>query len=106
MDGTAVFIIFWFAMAAIVGVAANSRDRNGVYWTLLAILLSPLIAGVLVLALGSPGPNANTHKKCPACAEWCANEAHVCKHCGNSFDKPYEFKAAPGSPPSTGEFRG
>jgi hypothetical protein len=45
------FIFFWIGFAVIVGVAANTRGRAGFGWFLLAILLSPLIAGLLVLAL-------------------------------------------------------
>lgn len=26
--------------------------------------------------------SADTHKKCPDCAEWIRKEARVCKHCG------------------------
>ena len=44
-------VFFWIAFAIIVGVAANTRGRNGVGWFILAIVISPLIAGLLVLAL-------------------------------------------------------
>jgi hypothetical protein len=37
--------------AVIVGIAANRRGRNGPGWFLLAVIISPLIAGILVLAL-------------------------------------------------------
>jgi hypothetical protein len=42
---------FWIAFAIIVGVAANTRGRNGGGWFILAVLISPLLAGLLVLAL-------------------------------------------------------
>ena len=41
----------WLMFTIIVGVAANTRGRSGVGWFLLAALISPLIAGLLVLAL-------------------------------------------------------
>jgi hypothetical protein len=44
-------ILFWLAFAVIVGVAANTRGRNGGGWFILAVLISPLLAGLLVLAL-------------------------------------------------------
>jgi hypothetical protein len=44
-------LIFWLAFAIIVGVAANTRGRSGGGWFILAILISPLLAGLLVLAL-------------------------------------------------------
>ncbi len=45
------FLVIWLVLAVIVGVAANTRGRNPVGWTLLAAVISPLIAGLLVLAL-------------------------------------------------------
>jgi hypothetical protein len=44
-------IFFWAAGAIIVGVAANTRGRSGGGWFLLACVISPLLAGLLVLAL-------------------------------------------------------
>jgi MFS family permease len=47
-----VGIVFaWVALAIIVGVAANTRGRNAFGWTLLALGISPLLAGLLVIAL-------------------------------------------------------
>jgi hypothetical protein len=45
------FLVIWLVLAVIVGVAANTGGRNPVGWTLLAAVISPLIAGLLVLAL-------------------------------------------------------
>jgi hypothetical protein len=44
-------IFFWVAFSIVVGVAANSRGRNGGGWFFLALLISPIISGLLVLAL-------------------------------------------------------
>ena len=41
----------WMALAVIVGVAASKRGRVGFGWFLLTLVISPLIAGPLVLAL-------------------------------------------------------
>lgn len=49
MIETSLFL--WLALSAIVGVAANTRGRAGLGWFVLAILISPLLAGLLVLAL-------------------------------------------------------
>jgi hypothetical protein len=46
-----VIIFGWLFLAIIVGVAANTRGRNPVAWTFLAIVFSPLMIGLLVLAL-------------------------------------------------------
>jgi hypothetical protein len=47
-----VFIaFFWIFACVIVGVAANTRGRFGLGWFLLACIISPLLAGLLVLAM-------------------------------------------------------
>lgn len=81
----AIFVLIWIAFSIMVGVAADSRGREWAPWALLSLLTSPLLGFILLLAVGAPKPNARTHKKCAACAEWCANEAKVCKHCGHAF---------------------
>jgi hypothetical protein len=50
------FILFWIGFAVVVGVAANNRGRNGVGWGLLALIISPILAGLLLLALPRPAP--------------------------------------------------
>jgi hypothetical protein len=45
-----MFIFFWIGFSVIVAVAANTRGRSAVGWFILAILISPLLAGLLVLA--------------------------------------------------------
>jgi hypothetical protein len=45
-----IFII-WLVLAFLVGIAASSRGRSGAGWFLLAVIISPLIAILFVLAL-------------------------------------------------------
>jgi hypothetical protein len=68
-------------LAIVVGIAASVRGRNGVGWFFLAVVITPLIAGLLVLVL----PDANYSRKCPFCAELVRREAVVCKHCGRDL---------------------
>ncbi|MGF6309943.1 phosphotransferase system glucose/maltose/N-acetylglucosamine-specific IIC component [Bradyrhizobium sp. i1.8.4] len=42
---------FWFALSIVVGVAANARGRDGFGWFVLAIVLTPVIALLLVLVM-------------------------------------------------------
>ena len=44
-------VLAWIVLSVIVGVAANTRGRGGAGWAVLALIVSPLIAGLLVLAL-------------------------------------------------------
>ena len=48
----AEIILVWLVFSVIVGVAANTRGRNGARWFFISMLISPLIAGLFVLALG------------------------------------------------------
>jgi hypothetical protein len=55
-------IFIWLtliALSIVVGVAANTRGRSGGGWFLLSMLISPLIAGLLVLALPSRRPGSS-----------------------------------------------
>src|SRR3990172_7856940 len=71
-------VILWIGLAIVVGVAANTRGRIGLGWFGLAILLSPLLAGLLMLALPPlrrpvnitvPPDPPDERKPCPFCAE-------------------------------------
>lgn len=46
-----MIFLFWIGFAIIVGVAANNRGRNGIGWCLLAVVISPLLAGLLLFAM-------------------------------------------------------
>lgn len=44
-------IIGWLLLSAVVSIAASSRGRNGVFWFVIAVVTSPLIAFLFVFAL-------------------------------------------------------
>ena len=48
-----VFVVGWVFFSAIVAIAAKARGRTGVGWFLLSIIISPLFALILVMALPS-----------------------------------------------------
>jgi len=53
------FVVFYLGLSVIVGVVAqHRRNRCGVSWFLLSLLISPLLAGLLVLAMQSRTPRA------------------------------------------------
>lgn len=45
------FLLIWLALAAVVGCAAKSRGHSGTAWFLLAVIISPVVGGLLVIAL-------------------------------------------------------
>lgn len=75
----------WVIWAIVVSIIASSRGRRGFTWFLIAILISPLLATILVLALGRPGPDYKAHKRCPDCRELILMDAVKCKHCGTAL---------------------
>lgn len=79
-------VVGWILAAVVVGLIAGSRGRSGFGWFVLAVMISPLLAGILVLALGraatNEGPTPETHVKCPDCRELVLRDARKCKHCG------------------------
>ena len=78
--------LLWVGFAVVVAVFAARQGRSGFGWFVLAVLISPLLAGLLCLALGSKhapvGPTPETHVKCPDCRELVLCDARRCKHCG------------------------
>ncbi|WP_315759339.1 hypothetical protein [Bradyrhizobium sp. SZCCHNRI2007] len=46
-------LLLWLFFAFVVGIAANNRGRSGLGWFLIACVISPLLAIVLVLALSN-----------------------------------------------------
>jgi hypothetical protein len=43
-------LFIWLGLAVVIGVAAGARGRSGFGWFLLAVLISPLLAGLLLIA--------------------------------------------------------
>lgn len=82
--------LFWLGASVVVGIIASSRGRSGFGWFILSLLISPLLAVILVLALGASksaaaapdSPSPLTHVRCPDCKELVRADAVKCKHCG------------------------
>lgn len=79
-------LIVWVLLSVAVGVWAGNRGRSGFGWFVLAVLVSPLIAGVFLAvtqnhATTREAVNPETHGQCPACSEPVILTATVCKHC-------------------------
>jgi hypothetical protein len=52
---------FYFGFACVCAVLANTRGRNGAGWLVLALLISPILAGAFLLAL----PKLNAEPRPP-----------------------------------------
>ena len=99
-------MFFWFFFSVLVAVLAHKRGRFAFGWGIISVMLSPLIGGVIVMAL----PNAKknivkdglgnqiteaTHKRCTACKEFIRRDALKCRHCGEMFVEPASNMARP-----------
>lgn len=86
-----VILISWLIFAVVVGVAANARGRSGFGWFLIALLISPLIALILVLVMKKVEPQVarpavpTDERPCPFCAETIKKAAIKCRHCGSDI---------------------
>lgn len=82
--------VFWLVGAVVVALIAAARGRSTFGWFALALVFTPLLMGVLVLALGGALPPAGvptpqTHVRCPDCRELVQRDARKCRHCGTAL---------------------
>lgn len=80
----------WLLFSVLVGVMATNRGRSGFGWFCLAVVISPLFAGLLVLVLKSHATEAAVQtgemRICPQCAEAIRREAIKCRYCGSQLE--------------------
>lgn len=50
-----IILLIWLPLSVAVGLLANRYNRNGLAWFLFALLISPLLGFVFVLACGPLG---------------------------------------------------
>jgi len=72
------WLFIWLFFALLVGLLASSKGRSFLGWLLLAIIISPLLAGLLVLVIGHA-------RRCPFCRGGVPRDALVCRHCGRNL---------------------
>lgn len=79
-----VAAIAYLFVAGVVAAAASERGRSALLWFCLAVLITPVIGLLALIAFpnldGEPTPA--THVRCPDCQEFVLKKAHRCKHCG------------------------
>lgn len=79
-------ILVWVALSIAVGFLAAGRGRNAVGWTILACLISPVVAGIFLRAIDDRSARAGqpvlvAHIDCPGCGKRILRDARVCRHC-------------------------
>jgi hypothetical protein len=73
------FIIVWLGLAIATGFAASYRGRSPAGWFFLAMVISPLLALILLIAF--PPRRARPSKQCKFCQSEIDRDATVCPHC-------------------------
>lgn len=68
--------ILWIGFSVIPAAIASKRGRSGVGWFFLGLLISPLLATILVLAVKDL-----SKKLCDACGQQIPIPAQVCPYC-------------------------
>jgi len=76
--------ILWILLIILVTIWASKWERSGGIYFVVALVLSPLVAGLILLIEGRGG------KKCPKCKENIRSDAEVCKHCGFEYNEETE----------------
>jgi hypothetical protein len=90
-----MLVLGWFVLSIVVMILADRRGRMSVIWFFLSLVISPLLAGLLVLAL----PNLTEERAaaerapCPMCAEPIQRTANLCPHCRSTL--PPRWDRAP-----------
>ena len=47
--------VFWLIFCVVVGVIASARNRSGIGWFFVSVLISPVLGLILVMCLPRPG---------------------------------------------------
>lgn len=91
----------WIAFSVVAGIIASAKNRTGVGYFFLSLILSPLIGIILAAALprlpGTAETKAETGRTaCPFCKKLIIAGAIKCKHCGSSLEgTPANQRACP-----------
>ena len=74
-----VWILIWLGLSLVIGEFAHRKGKSAAVWMVVAVLISPLIAFVILVSESSDS------RTCPFCAERVKAAAKVCRYCRHSL---------------------
>lgn len=81
-----MLIFAWIILSFVIGKFAENKGNNFWTWSILALILSPFIAWLIILVKKETNQEVTTSnnefKNCLYCAETIKRQANKCKHCG------------------------
>lgn len=81
-----VYLVFaWAGLAILLALMARRRGRNAFGWAFISLLLSPLVAGILLMVLKNAAAfeEVPAHLvRCPHCSQLVHKETAKCINCG------------------------
>ena len=79
----------YLLFVVLIGIWAAKLDRSVLIFVLVGVVLSPVVAGIILLILGNNNP------KCPSCKGYVDPTASKCKNCGDPL--PYTLPGGRGT---------
>ncbi len=92
----------WLLCAALVALGARERGYSAVLWLLIAVLLTPPLAALMLLTFGdrqewrvrrNASENRDGLRLCPSCNEGVRAEALRCRFCLADLIRPADRRA-------------
>lgn len=79
-----LLLLGWGGLSFIVGLMAAALSRNGILFFVISLVVSPVLAGILLMAMGKKQKSRSQTVKvqCPSCRS-VVDEASFCPECGN-----------------------
>ena len=74
-------LVGWVILAVLIGWWASQWGRGAGRWFLLAVIFSPLVAGIALLVVGVSNPK----RPCPVCGTAVPIGVTVCASCGYDY---------------------
>lgn len=84
-------IWFWYIIfVVLIGIWAKSKNRNPWNWVILALFISPLLAGIFLLFSGKLEKSEEGSIYCSNCGEKVVGHFRYCPKCGRSINEDKE----------------